>query len=238
MRRTLAPLAPTATGAVVFQRHASTNVAVTDARHPQTPQSDSRKWAMNDSFPAIIGLVGVVVGALTTGVIASRRADISDAHAERREAYVAALTSVDSLQPFVEDLNRQFGTRSDDRLVKAMLSTYDGDPAVKTDAEAVITALRAELRRIGPDVRRLELLAGTPVLSKVHGVLLPLKLFPLQLKSWLDGTDQFEEWETLWQLLTFDPMSLADAMREDLARPWLVQYQDRNNRRWWRFWRR
>lgn len=194
---------------------------------------------MGDLLPAVIGLAGVVVGVLVSGVVTSRRAEIADAHAERREAYVAGLAALDSLTPLSRKIADQFSPVGRDRLEMAVRDRYDGDPAARAAAEAVIRSIESELARVGTDLRKLDLLAGTPVLSAVRLLLLPLHTFGPELKRWLAGSQEKAKLHDLASaLFLYDPGKVTEAMRTDLGRPWLVQYHDRGQHRWWRIWRR
>jgi hypothetical protein len=192
---------------------------------------------VGDLFPALVGLVGVVVGAIVSGVVTSRRAEIAEAHAEPREAYLAGLAALDSLTPMCR---KMYQCVSDGSLELAFRDRYDGDPAVRAEAEAVIRTIGSELERIGPDLRRLDLLAGTPVLSAVRALLYPLGMIMHELESWLAGNH--EERQQLHgrtsALFLYNPEKVTEAMRTDLGRPWPVQYHDRGQYRWWRMWRR
>lgn len=199
-----------------------------------------RERRVGDLFPAIVGLVGVVVGALASGVTTSRRAEIADAHAERRDAYVAGLAALDSLTPVCREMAAQFSPVTRGQLEVAVRDRYAGDPAVRAAAEAVIKTMESELERVGPDLRRLDLLAGTPVLTAVHSLLNPLRMLTHELKRWLAGSQ--EERTQLHAMASafalYDPRQVTQAMRTDLGRPWLVQYHDNGQYRWWRVWRR
>jgi hypothetical protein len=187
-------------------------------------------------WAAVVGAAIAFLGTTLGGYLAGRRELLRAVHAERRDAYVAVLAAMSSIRPLLDELQTIFSVTNATPLGHAVRVKFNGDTELQEQAEGISTKVDDELTRIGSALAQVELIGGTPVTSEILQYLLDLRLLRSELRLWIRGGEvETPIYERALGYATRDLSKITQAMRQDLARPWLIPLHDGGSRRWYHF---